>query len=507
MTEATDFERRVSPTPGRGRDPDRQPDYGFGGGPLFRDQVPPAGGPGAAGNPGATGFHDASLFRDGAQRGPEDVRGLDYGSGGDYGTGILSGFGGGADALSSSGGFPAQRFADAEEASGPGAFSHAGPNTFSGGAAAPPAGPPAAAPGADPQWAPNEGPLRVVPAEQASALLRIKLPENPPVPSTTLRGDAAIEEVVEASQMLHRVSPAKATALPGDVLALTTATMVVPMPGAAFGGVRTIQRSARFTASVPPDLASRAEADLLSDTVEQFFGDFDAIGRELEAQRAGGVPAGAASGPGSVPTVPAQGGQAGAAEASQPSMMPGVPGVTGVPGVPGMPGQYAPSTPPPAGRYGVPTQVPGYDAARRSPVGMRYLGGIFHDSSGESSFYDPSTESLVPMGAAAISASDFRRTAPAITRPVPPPRTTSPRTVPPAREAAARAASSGAPAAAAPRAATVPPPARGGHTGYTSTPAATRPRCCRGNTGPTTTPTITGVDVGAAGWRWSRRCR
>ena len=456
-------------------DPDWQPDYGFGGGPLFRDQVPPAGGLGAVGNPGATGFHDASLFRDpaGPAGAPADVRGLDYGSGGDYGTGIMSGFGGGADILSSSGSFPAQRLAGpggADGTPGPGTFSHTGPNAFSGGVSASSAVPPAAAPGADPQWVPNEGPLRVVPAEQASALLRIKLPETPPVPSTTLRGDALIEDVVEASQMLHRVSPAKATALPGDVLALTTATMVVPMPGAAFGGVRTLQRSARLTASVPPDLASRAEADLLSDTVEQFFGDFDAIGRELEAQRSAGVPAGAASRPasrsasrsasrpasvpGSVPTVSSQGGPAGAAEASQPPMMPG---------------QYTPSAPP-AGRYGVPTQVPGYDAARRSPVGMRYLGGIFHDSSGESSFYDPSTDSLVPMGAAAISASDFRRTAPAITRPVLPPRTASPRPVPPAREGAAAAASVAAPAAAAPRAATVPTPARGGHTGYTEYP-------------------------------------
>ncbi|MEY9906442.1 vancomycin resistance protein YoaR [Catenulispora sp. MAP12-49] len=465
-------------------DPERQPDFGFGGAPLFRDEVPPAAQP--AYGPGSTGFHDASQFRDpaqgygqnadplgdsgggyaavGGEPAPGDPRGLgldysvyhgldrglDYGAGGDYGTGLMSGFGGGADALSSSGEFPAQRFAgpaDAAETPAPGGFSHPGPNAFSGGAAT--------APGGDPQWGPTEGPLRVVPAEQASALLRIKLPESPPVPSTTLRGDAPIEEVVEASQMLHRVSPAKATALPGDVLALTTATMVVPMPGAAFGGVRTVQRSARLTASVPPDLASRAEADQLSDTVEQFFGDFDAIGRDLEAQRAGSVPGGGVPGvagvPGvpGVPTVPAQGGYPAGAEASQP---------------PPVPGQYGPSTPP-AGRYGVPTQVPGYDAARRSPVGMRYLGGIFHDSSGESSFYDPSTESLVPMGAAAIQASDFRRTAPPITRPVPPPRTApAPRgtagTAMPSQAApaaqAAQAASAARAASAVPMAPTPP---------------------------------------------------
>ncbi|MEZ0113685.1 vancomycin resistance protein YoaR [Catenulispora sp. EB89] len=475
-------------------DPDRQPDFGFGGAPLFRDEVPPppaepafgtepafrpepafGAGPASVPGPGATGFHDASLFRDGAEPAAEQARGLDYGGGGDYGTGIMAGFGGGADTLSSSGGFPAQRFAgpgDAADTAGPGAFSHAGPNAFSGGAAASGGAAPGGAGGGEPEWGPSEGPLRVVPADQASALLRIKLPDAPPVPSTTLRGDAAIEEVVEASQMLHRVSPAKATALPGDVLALTTATMVVPMPGAAFGGVRAVPRSARLTASVPPDLASRAEADLLSDTVEQFFGDFDAIGRELEAQRASGAQAAAAAAAAAVQPpasiVPAQGGGAAGAAASQSAPLPG---------------QYAPSGPP-AGRYGVPTQFPGYDAARRSPVGMRYLGGIFHDSSGESSFYDPSTESLVPMGAAAISASDFRRTAPAVTRPVPPPRTGPQPPRPPAPVSAPRAAgaaaAASAPAAQAastapaprsasapPRTGTVPGPTRGGHTGYT----------------------------------------
>uniref|UniRef100_UPI00189180A7 peptidoglycan binding domain-containing protein n=1 Tax=Catenulispora pinisilvae TaxID=2705253 RepID=UPI00189180A7 len=494
-------------------EPDRQPDFGFGGAPLFRDEVPPPDGPG----PGATGFHDASMFRDpastdplgdsgggyrsgdygsgdyrggdygtgttpglGGETAPSRVPGLEYGAGGDYGTGLMSGFGGGADTLSSSGGFPAQqRFAesggaaggedrlsssgrhatmagdsgvppqrfggpgDAAEMSGPGgpggsgsggSGGSGGPGGFGGGAAEPQSG--------DPQWAPNEGPLRVVPADQASALLRIKLPDAPPVPSTTLRGDAAIETVVEASQMLHRVSPAKPNALPGDVLALTTATMVVPMPGAAFGGVLTVQRSARLTASVPPDLASRAEADLLSDTVEQFFGDFDAIGRELEAQRASGAAAAAGS---VTPAVPAQGGGVTGTEVSQP---------------PVMPGQYAPSAPSSgpaaAGRYGVPTQVPGYDAAaRRSPVGMRYLGGIFHDSSGESSFYDPSTEALVPMGAAAFSAADFRRTAPAITRPVPPPRTgpgaAPPRTGPSVATPPRGTAGGTSPASAGPR--------------------------------------------------------
>ncbi|NUP49956.1 MAG: hypothetical protein HOW97_21980, partial [Catenulispora sp.] len=299
--------------PARDVDPDQLPDYGFGGEPLFRDEVPPAAGePGLGAGPGDTGFHDASLFRGGpgfpAPRYASDVgeygSGLEYGSGGDYGTGIV-GTGGAAGASRSGVSSPSGAVGNGPSGpggnspSGPGGNSPAGPGGNSPGAPGRPGSP--GAPGAPggpgvpggpdgaQQWAPNEGPLRVVPAEQASALLRIKLPDTPPVPATTLRSDAPIETVVEAAQMLHHVSPARPNALPGDVLALTTATMVVPMPGAAFGGVRAPQRSARLTASVPPDLASRAEADLLSDTVEQFFGDFDAIGRELEAQRAGGA--------------------------------------------------------------------------------------------------------------------------------------------------------------------------------------------------------------------------
>ncbi len=362
---------------------DELPDYGFGGGPLFRDEVAP----------GAPGLRDGG------------GSGLDYGSGGDYGTGpASSGFGGPS-------GSPAPRFVDGRRAAG----------------LVPPTRPPAApagpaGPDGQPQWGPNEGPLRVVPAAQASALLRIKLPDAPPVPATTLRSDAPIEAVVEAAQILHHVSPARPNALPGDVLALTMATMVVPMPGAAPGA-----RPARLTASVPPDLASRAEADLLSDTVEQFFGDFDAIGRELKAQRAGGVAeAGARAGAGGrAATGTGSGIGAGASGrvGSAAGAGPGIGAGAEASQPPAVPGQHAPAAPA-AGRYGVPTQFPGYDAARRSPVGMRYLGGIFHDSSGESSFYDPATESLVPMSAAAFSAADFRRaSAPRALRPVPPPRT------------------------------------------------------------------------------------
>ncbi|MFD0638572.1 hypothetical protein ACFQ9X_50450 [Catenulispora yoronensis] len=435
--------------PARDVDPDQLPDYGFGGEPLFRDEVPPV----VGGGPGSTGFHDASLFRTdsgvpgqryesaaGTGRGGNGF-GLDYGSGGDYGTGIL-------------GQVPTPRPVDGRQAAGigprgaavgngGGAGGVGGVGGGAGGRGAPGGPGGAGAPGApegsggDPQRAANEGPLRVVPAEQASALLRIKLPDSPPVPATTLRGDAPIETVVEASQMLHRVSPARPNALPGDVLALTTATMVVPMPGAAFGGLLVPQRSARLTASVPPDLASRAEADLLSDTVEQFFGDFDAIGRELEAQRAGGV-AEAARAIGS--------GAGASVGAGLVGVGAGFGGETGPEGTSG-PGGSGPNSPtaPPAGRYGVPTQFPGYDAARRSPVGMRYLGGIFHDSSGESSFYDPATESLVPMGAAAFSAADFRRisTSGVTPRPVPPPRT-GPQTAPPPRQSGAAAAGTSA---------------------------------------------------------------
>ena len=222
------------------------------------------------------------------------------------------------------------------------------------------------------EYGPNEGPLRVVPEGEATALLRIKLPDTPPVPATTLRSDAPpIARVYETAAMLAPVrSPARPTALPGDLLALTTATLVIPMPASrssqpySAATPRAGQRTALLTASVPPDFASRVEANLLSDTVEQFFGDFDAIGRGLAAQRAA---VGAGVGDGDESSVDEPSGSGAEDYAS-------------------------------GGRYGVPTQFPGYDAtARRGPVGMRYLGGIFHDSSGASSFYDPETAALVPM--------------------------------------------------------------------------------------------------------------
>ena len=246
--------------------------------------------------------------------------------------------------------------------------------------------------------------------------------------------------------MLHRVSPAKPNALPGDVLALTTATMVVPMPGARSAACapcsarRGSPRRCRRTWPAGPRRTCCRTPSSSSSGTSTPSGASCRRSARAGASSAGPVP----------PVVPPQSREAAGVE---------------VPQAPVMPGQYAPRQPS-AGRYGVPTQVPGYDAARRSPVGMRYLGGIFHDSSGESSFYDPSTESLVPMGAAAFSASDFRRTAPAITRPVPPPRT-SPRTAPLPRDTAASPRSAAAPAAPRPARAPAPPAPRGGHTGYT----------------------------------------
>jgi vancomycin resistance protein YoaR len=243
---------------------------------------------------------------------------------------------------------------------------------------------------------PNEGPLRVVPEGEATALLRIRLPDSPPVPATTLRSDSmAIERVQETASMLAPSNnPSRPTALPGDLVALTTATMVVPL-SSSLAAQRSGLRSTLLTASVPPDFASRAEADLLSDTVEQFFGDFDAIGRDLAASRDDGLAVGAEGG---VPS------STSATSRSLPSE------------------EYSSG-----GRYGVPTRPPGYDAAfeaaRRSPVGMRYLGGIFHDSSGESSFYDPETAALVPLSRSGVSEapSEFRRDGrPPGTEPFPP---------------------------------------------------------------------------------------
>src|SRR5205807_9501001 len=129
-------------------------------------------------------------------------------------------------------------------------------------------------------------------------------------------------------------------------------TMVVPMPGAAPGA-----RPARLTASVPPDLASRAEADLLSDTVEQFFGDFDAIGRELKAQRAGGVAeAGARAGAGgraAAGTGSGLGAGASGRVGSAAAAGPGIGAGAEASQPPAVPGQHAPAAPA-AGRYGLP---------------------------------------------------------------------------------------------------------------------------------------------------------
>ena len=288
------------------------------------------------------------------------------------------------------------------------------------------------------EWAPSEGPLRVVPASEASALLRIKLPDSPPVPATTLRSDAPpLDRVQDAATMwTNTKNPARPTALPGDVVALTTATMVVPVPDALnpSGANRSGQRNTLLTASVPPDSASRAEAGLLSDTVEQFFGDFDAIGRELAAERAG-----LARSAGSVASADPVADGAAAVGARVAGF--GSAAEEAVHAI----GARRPQRTSPAGeehrtgRYGVPTQVPGYDAARRGPVGMRYLGGIFHDSSGESSFYDPQTASLVPMsafGPAAIEPEHRRQAAPSEPGPARPNQTAQLPAVPSARRSA-----------------------------------------------------------------------
>ena len=191
-------------------------------------------------------------------------------------------------------------------------------------------------------------------------------------------------------------SPARPTQLPADLLALTTATMVVPLPAAlASPGLRQTGRATPrlFTGSVPPDLASRAEADLLSDTVEQFLGDLDAVGRELDAQRRAAAAAGA-RGAGVVGAVGLGGLDALRGDPRHRGRRDGrARRRRGLRRLCGLPGTSAARTaarvhpagaraPRPdvrpglgAGRYGVPTQFPAYDAARRSPIGMRYLGG------------------------------------------------------------------------------------------------------------------------------------
>ncbi|HWG25413.1 VanW family protein [Actinospica sp.] len=296
------------------------------------------------------------------------------------------------------------RRGEAEPGHGHPGPTHQGPDA---GGALPPAGP----------GAPEQGPIRVVPEAEATARLRIMLPTHMPTPSTALRPQAVWEDTHAAEEpavafLQVAASPASPSTLPSQLAAMTTATMVIPLPPSVRPG------SGLLTTTLPPDQAAQANAaeigDAFRDTIEEIFGvdletvdptelglppRSDALGRPpvvepgygepdyaqdgFDAEVSGGYP---------LPAEPESGYRAEelAAQAFPPMPLP-------------LP------RPVPAevfgGTYGVPTaRAPfggmlepadpfGYQRVVADPsrhaLALRYLGGIFHDSTGESSFLDP----------------------------------------------------------------------------------------------------------------------
>ena len=152
--------------------------------------------------------------------------------------------------------------------------------------------PPAPAP--EPEPAPGSGGLRVAADAEATARLLIRLPSAPPQPSTTLRPHAAWEDrggdgplpdglagsnrsAAPAAPFAQvAASPARPSALPSELAALTTATLVVPLPRDSR------PTPALVTTTLPPDKAAQANAaalaDAFHDTLEQVFGlDLDSV--------------------------------------------------------------------------------------------------------------------------------------------------------------------------------------------------------------------------------------
>jgi len=272
----------------------------------------------------------------------------------------------------------------------------------------------------------GSAPIRVVPDAEATARLRIMLPTQAPTPSTALRPQASWEDsrAEEAPiEAFARVaaSPASPSTLPSQLAAMTTATMVIPLPPSLRPG------SGLLTTTLPPDQAALANAarigDAFRDTIEEIFGvDLDTadpaeVGLAPFEQRAAGRAGGAAARGtrrrrgtgGTAGNEPGYGADE-AADYEADEAYPGEfePGY-GAGTTPAAPA-YAPMPlprPVPAevfgGAYGVPTQhaplpelanpfgqsLRGVADPSRHALALRYLGGIFHDSSGESSYLDP----------------------------------------------------------------------------------------------------------------------
>lgn len=300
---------------------------------------------------------------------------------------------------------------------------------FAGGTAPrPPAGPP---PGSGPPPAPSEptsapagAALRMVPEAEATARLRIMLPATMPTPSTALRPQAAWEDTHEVDEAPATTpfaqvaaSPASPSTLPSQLAAMTTATMVIPLPPS-------LRPSAGLlTTTLPPDQAAQANAARIGhafrDTIEEIFGvDLNTV----DPAELGLAPRRSDSDDnedwGSAFSSAGYGGSAGHAARSEAERYADEFATQVFPPIPPAPwAEDAPDLAPTVtfprvvpsevfgGAYGVPTQQAPFPVApnRRAPFGqgadpadparhslaLRYLGGIFHDSSGGSSFLDP----------------------------------------------------------------------------------------------------------------------
>jgi len=294
--------------------------------------------------------------------------------------------------------------------------------------------------------------LRISSDAEATARLLIKLPSAPPQPSTTLRPHASWEDRAADAEMPEGIpgprrgaapatpfaqvaaSPARPSALPSELAALTTATLVVPLPRDSR------PTPALLTTTLPPDMAAQHNAaqlaDAFHDTLEQVFGiDLDSVSpAEVGLGGRSGLRSGAEDYDASLDAdLPGDwfrdetGAGLGLLADPLSGRVGREPFESEFEDVDQTPYEYVPGLVPASafgGAYGVPTQpaaFPGFaaqDAVQQDParhaLALRYLGGIFHDSSGESSYLDPGSfaarslrgASELALGAAPSAAPD-----------------------------------------------------------------------------------------------------
>ena len=258
--------------------------------------------------------------------------------------------------------------------------------------------------------------IRVVPDAEATARLRITLPTQPPTPSTALRPQSAWEDThaeetasTTAAFSQTAASPVKPSTLPSQLAAMTTATMVIPLPPSVRPG------SGLLTTTLPPDQAALANAaqigEAFRDTIEEIFGvdlataDPSEVGlAPLEQRRAADSVYEDGYGSGFEPGYGAEEYPDDAYASSDSGYRAEELAAQAFAPVP-LPASLPRPVPAAVfgGAYGVPTQHPplpaqldsfgqsqrGQADPGRHALALRYLGGIFHDSSGESSYLDP----------------------------------------------------------------------------------------------------------------------